>query len=128
MAAQRTGRRTRFHVSDHELDSEAHVIELGGEFDLFTAPAFKARVHEIIDEGKSRVVVDLSEVTVIDSTMLGVLVGGLKRLRAAEGSLELIRADEEGVMTMLEITGLDRVFPIHGTRHEALAGRDKRRH
>ena len=110
----------RFELSDHTVDSETHVIELGGEIDLYTAPEFKERMAEIIDEGKTRVVVDLSEATFIDSTTLGVLVGGVKRLRPAGGSLVLVCTDEN-ILKIFEITGLDRVFPIHATRDEALA-------
>jgi anti-sigma B factor antagonist len=109
-----------FQLSDHEVDSETHVIELGGEIDLYTAPEFKERMAEIIDEGKTRVVVDLSQATFIDSTTLGVLVGGVKRMRPAGGSLALVCTDEN-IIKIFEITGLDRVFPIHATRDEALA-------
>jgi len=70
-----------FQISDKEIDSETHLIELGGEIDLYTAPEFKERMVQVIEDGKTRVVVDLSEATFIDSTTLGVLVGGVKRLR-----------------------------------------------
>jgi anti-sigma B factor antagonist len=109
-----------FHIQDQEVDSDTHVIELGGEIDLYTAPEFKERMGEIIEEGKTRVVVDLSQATFIDSTTLGVLVGGVKRLRPAGGSLALVCTDEN-ITKIFEITGLDRVFPIHASRDEALA-------
>jgi anti-sigma B factor antagonist len=109
-----------FQISDQEIDADTHVIELGGEIDLYTAPEFKERMAEIIDEGKTRVVVDLSQATFIDSTTLGVLVGGVKRLRPAGGSLALVCADEN-ITKIFEITGLDRVFPIHESRDEALS-------
>jgi anti-sigma B factor antagonist len=109
-----------FQISDQEVDADTHVIELGGEIDLYTAPEFKERMAEIIDEGKSRVVVDLSQATFIDSTTLGVLVGGVKRLRPTGGSLALVCTDEN-ITKIFEITGLDRVFPIHVSREDALA-------
>ncbi|MEX1141841.1 MAG: STAS domain-containing protein [Thermoleophilaceae bacterium] len=108
-----------FHIKDEEIDSETHVIELGGEIDLYTAPEFKERMVQLIDDGKRRLVVDLSDATFIDSTTLGVLVGGVKRLRPAGGSLALVCTDEN-ITKIFEITGLDRVFPIHSTRDEAL--------
>jgi anti-sigma B factor antagonist len=110
-----------FQISDQEVDADTHVIELGGEIDLYTAPEFKQRMAEIIDEGKTRVVVDLSQATFIDSTTLGVLVGGVKRLRPAGGSLALVCTDEN-ITKIFEITGLDRVFPIH----DAGRGRERR--
>jgi anti-sigma B factor antagonist len=109
-----------FHISDEEIDAETHVIELGGEIDLYTAPEFKERMVELIEGGKKHIVVDLSAATFIDSTTLGVLVGGVKRLRPTGGALALVCADQN-ICKIFEITGLDRVFPIHGTRDEAMA-------
>jgi len=109
-----------FSIQDQEIDSDTHVIELGGEVDLYTAPEFKERMVQVIEQGKKQVVVDLSKATFIDSTTLGVLVGGVKRLRPAGGSLAIVCADQN-ICKIFEITGLDRVFPIHGSREEALA-------
>ena len=109
-----------FHISDEEIDAETQVIELGGEIDLYTAPEFKERMVALIEDGKKRIVVDLSAASFIDSTTLGVLVGGVKRLRPADGSLALVCTDQN-ITKIFEITGLDRVFPIHPSRDEALA-------
>src|ERR687893_1846282 len=111
-----------FHIKDEESDAQTHVIELGGEVDLYTAPEFKERMIELIEAGKKRIVVDLSKATFIDSTTLGVLVGGVKRLRPVGGSLSLVCTDQN-ITKIFEITGLDRVFPIHKSRDEALANR-----
>ena len=110
-----------FHIQDEEIDDQTHVIELGGEIDLYTAPEFKERMVQLIEGGKKQIVVDLSKATFIDSTTLGVLVGGVKRLRPAGGGLALVCTDQN-ITKIFEITGLDRVFPIHVTRDEALAG------
>jgi anti-sigma B factor antagonist len=109
-----------FHISDEEIDAETQIIELGGEIDLYTAPEFKERLVALIEDGKKRIVVDLSSATFIDSTTLGVLVGGVKRLRPTGGSLALVCTDQN-ITKIFEITGLDRVFPIHASRDEALA-------
>ena len=109
-----------FSISDEEIDAETQVIALGGEIDLYTAPEFKERMVALIEDGKKRIIVDLSSATFIDSTTLGVLVGGVKRLRPAGGSLALVCTDQN-ITKIFEITGLDRVFPIHATRDEALA-------
>ena len=109
-----------FHIQDESVDDSTHVIELGGEVDLYTAPEFKERMVELIESGKKRIVVDLSQATFIDSTTLGVLVGGVKRLRPAGGSLALVCTDEN-ITKIFEITGLDRVVPIHASRDDALA-------
>jgi anti-sigma B factor antagonist len=109
-----------FHIEDSQIDPDTHVIELGGEVDLYTAPEFKERMLQVIDDGRTRVVVDLSQATFIDSTTLGVLVGGVKRLRPSGGSLALVCSDPN-ITKIFEITGLDRVFPIHPSREEALS-------
>ena len=114
------GRSVNFHIEDEAIDDTTHVIELGGEVDLYTAPEFKERMVELIESGKKQIVVDLSKATFIDSTTLGVLVGGVKRLRPAGGSLALVCTDQN-ITKIFEITGLDRVFPIHSSRDEALA-------
>ena len=108
-----------FHIDDESIDAETHVIELGGEVDLYTAPEFKERLVQVIEDGKKQLVVDLSKATFIDSTTLGVLVGGVKRLRPSGGSLALVCTDQN-ISKIFEITGLDRVFPIHASREEAL--------
>ncbi|MGH8571366.1 MAG: STAS domain-containing protein [Gammaproteobacteria bacterium] len=112
-----------FHIQDEEIDGETHIIELGGEIDLYTAPEFKERMIQLIDGGKKRIVVDLSSATFIDSTTLGVLVGGVKRLRPAGGALALVCTDQN-ITKIFEITGLDRVFSILPTRDEALQSLD----
>ena len=108
-----------FHISDESIDADTHVIELGGEVDLYTAPEFKERLVQVIEDGKKQLVVDLSKATFIDSTTLGVLVGGVKRLRPSGGSLALVCTDQN-ISKIFEITGLDRVFPIHESREKAL--------
>jgi anti-sigma B factor antagonist len=119
--AERTQSQVNFQIQDQEVDQETHVIELGGEVDLYTAPEFKERLVQVIEDGKKRLVVDLSKATFIDSTTLGVLVGGVKRLRPTGGSLSLVCTDQN-ISKIFEITGLDRVFPIYKSRDEALAG------
>ena len=109
-----------FDIKTEELANDAYVIALTGEVDLYTAPEFKQQLLEVIDQGARDVVVDLSDTTFIDSTTLGVLVGGVKRLRTNEGQLSLVCSDRN-ITKIFEITGLDRVFTIYPTRDEALA-------
>ena len=109
-----------FDIKTEQLADDAYVISLAGEVDLYTAPEFKQQLLEVIGQGGKEVVVDFSDTTFIDSTTLGVLVGGVKRLRPAGGSLAIVCADQN-ICKIFEITGLDRVFPIHGSREEALA-------
>ena len=109
-----------FDIKTEPLDGDAHVIALSGEVDLYTAPEFKQQLLEVIGQGSKEVIVDFSNTTFIDSTTLGVLVGGVKRLRPNGGRLSLVCSDRN-ITKIFEITGLDRVFTIYTTRDEALA-------
>jgi anti-sigma B factor antagonist len=108
-----------FDIKTEELGDGAYVISLAGEVDLYTAPEFKQQLLDVISQGARNVVVDFSDTTFIDSTTLGVLVGGVKRLRTNDGQLSLVCSDRN-ITKIFEITGLDRVFTIYPTRNEAL--------
>ncbi len=112
-----------FDIKTEPLSDRAYAISLAGEVDLYTAPEFKQQLLDVIGQGAKDVVVDFSETTFIDSTTLGVLVGGVKRLRANDGQLSLVCSDRN-ITKIFEITGLDRVFPIYATRDEAVAKLD----
>jgi anti-sigma B factor antagonist len=112
-----------FDIKTERLDDNAYVIALAGEVDLYTAPEFKQQLLEVIDQGGRDVIVDLSNTTFIDSTTLGVLVGGVKRLRTNDGQLSLVCSDRN-ITKIFEITGLDRVFTIYASRDEALSKLD----
>ncbi len=109
-----------FDVKTDKVDDATYVISLAGEVDLYTAPEFKQQLLDVIAEGAKYVVVDFTDTTCIDSTTLGVLVGGVKRLRGEDGRLSLVCSDRN-ITKIFEITGLDRVFTIYPTRDEALA-------
>jgi anti-sigma B factor antagonist len=109
-----------FDIKTEQLSTEFYVISLSGEVDLYTAPEFKQQLLEVIGQGGKEVVVDFSNTTFIDSTTLGVLVGGVKRLRTNDGRLSLVCSDRN-ITKIFEITGLDKVFDIYATRDEAVA-------
>lgn len=96
------------------------VVHVAGEIDVYTAPALRERLDEEIGRGHHDLVVDLSEVTFMDSTGLGVLVGRLKLIRVHEGALRLVCAHDR-VLKVFAITGLDKVFEIYATVDDALA-------
>ena len=112
-----------FDIKSERLDERTHVISLTGEVDLYTAPDFKQQLLQAISDGSTNVIVDFTNATFIDSTTLGVLVGGVKRLRTNGGQLSLVCSDRN-ITKIFEITGLDRVFPIYPTRDDALAQLD----
>jgi anti-sigma B factor antagonist len=108
-----------FDIQTEKVTDDVYVIALTGEIDLYTAPEFKQQLLDVVGQGARCVVVDLTETTFIDSTTLGVLVGGVKRLRETGGQLSIVSSDRN-ITKIFEITGLNRVFPLHATRAEAL--------
>jgi len=109
-----------FDINTQQLGDDAYVIALAGEVDLYTAPEFKQQLLDVIGQGAKDVIVDFSDTTFIDSTTLGVLVGGVKRLRTNDGQLSLVCSDRN-ITKIFEITGLDRVFTIYPTRDDAVS-------
>jgi anti-sigma B factor antagonist len=109
-----------FDINAELAAGDVWVIALSGEVDLYTAPEFKEQLLDVIAKGAKHVIVDLTDTTFIDSTTLGVLVGGVKRLRPEGGQLSIVCSDRN-ITKIFEITGLNRVFPIHADRTEALA-------
>jgi anti-sigma B factor antagonist len=110
-----------FEIKTDQLDDSTYVIALAGEVDLYTAPEFKQQLLDVIEKGAKHVVVDFTDTTFIDSTTLGVLVGGVKRLRSDDGGQLSLVCSDRNITKIFEITGLDRVFTIHSTREEALS-------
>jgi anti-sigma B factor antagonist len=102
---------------------EHTVLEVGGEIDVYTAPQLRERLIELVEGGQQHIVVDMEQVEFLDSTGLGVLVGGLKRVRAQDGSLRLV-CGQERILKIFRITGLEKVFGIYPSVDEAVAASD----
>lgn len=96
------------------------VLAVKGEVDVYTAPRLRERLVELVSQGHRRVVVDLEGVEFLDSTGLGVLVGGLKRLRSHDGDLDLV-CTQSRILKVFEITGLTKVFSIYDSVDAATA-------
>jgi anti-sigma B factor antagonist len=97
------------------------IVAVGGEIDVYTAPKLRDKITELVAAGAYDIVVDMEEVEFLDSTGLGVLVGGLKKVRAHDGSLELV-CNQDRLLKIFRITGLAKVFVIHDSAEAALAG------
>jgi anti-sigma B factor antagonist len=97
------------------------VVSVAGEIDVATAPQLRERLQALVAAGNATIGVNLLDVTFLDSTALGVLVGALKRCREAGGDLRLVIA-EPRILKVFEITGLTDVFPIYLTVDDAHRG------
>jgi anti-sigma B factor antagonist len=104
-------------------EGDRTIVSVGGEIDVYTAPKLREQLVDLVNAGQYHLVVDMEDVEFLDSTGLGVLVGGLKRVRAHEGSLRLV-CTQERILKIFRITGLTKVFPIHDSVADAVAAED----
>ena len=102
------------------------VVDVEGEIDIYTAPRLRELLIDLVSKNNYQLVVNLDKVGFLDSTGLGVLVGGLKRVRAHDGSLDLVCTQEQ-ILNIFRITGLTQVFGIHQTVDQAIAATKGRR-
>jgi anti-sigma B factor antagonist len=110
----------------HHARDGIEVIDVQGEIDIYTAPRLRELLIDLVSRGSYQLVVNLGEVGFLDSTGLGVLVGGLKRVRAHDGSLDLV-CTQPRILKILKITGLTEVFGIYETVDQAIAATKGRR-
>lgn len=104
----------------HGRHDAVGVVHVSGEVDANTAHILREGLSAAITEGTTHLVADLSGVTFMDSTGLGVLVGRLKVLRLTGGTMHCVVA-EERVRRVFLATGLDAVLPLHDDVESALA-------
>lgn len=93
------------------------VVEPSGILDSPKANQFRQEISSIVDNGADIVLVDLKNVTFMDSSGLGALVLALKTVRAAGGKLFICSINEQ-VKMLFELTSMDRVFEIYANRDE----------
>ena len=110
----------------HYARDGIEVIDVQGEIDMYTAPRLRELLIDLVSKGHYRLVVNLDKVGFLDSTGLGVLVGGLRRVRAHDGSLDLV-CTQQRILKIFRITGLTEVFGIYETVDQAIAARRGRR-
>ena len=104
-----------------ERDGGATVVGLTGRLDLLSAAQVKERLAQEAAAGRKRLVVDLGDVSFIDSSGLGALIGALKAARVAGGDLRIARPTDQAQL-ILKLTTLDRVMKPYPTVDAALAG------
>ena len=110
----------------HYARNGIEVVDVQGEIDIYTAPRLRELLIDLAGKGSYQLVVNMDKVEFLDSTGLGVLVGGLKRVRAHNGWLDLV-CTQERILKILKITGLTKVFGIYETVDQAVAATKGRR-
>ena|SRR2546421_6687526 len=97
------------------------VLGVTGEIDIATAPSLREKLHSLLAEGRANLIIDLDDVTFLDSTALGVLVGVLKRARTEGGELRIV-CNQPRVRKVFEITRLDSAFDLCDSVEDAVKG------
>jgi anti-sigma B factor antagonist len=106
-------------ISQRDLQERTSVVEIAGEVDLAAAPKLKWNLLDLAGTGRTRIVVDMSKVSFLDSTGLGALVG-VKKSLGDEGLLA-IACPQPNASRVFEVTGLDATFRIFSRLEEAVA-------
>jgi anti-sigma B factor antagonist len=97
------------HLETVTAGADCAVLRIGGDIDVYSAPQLRDRIIQLLGDGIRHIIADLRQVDFLDSTGLGVLVGGLKRLREQDGSLKLV-TNPGRIAYLLRLTGLNRIF------------------
>jgi anti-sigma B factor antagonist len=99
------------------------VLLAAGELDFHATPRLREQIATQIDAGRHHLVIDVSEVTFIDSTAIGALVGAASRLRQAGGGSVAVVCDDanEKVRRIFDIAGVENAIPLYLSREHALS-------
>ena len=107
--------------SNTKPHSRSNVVPLKGEIDLHVSPAVTAALNDMIDKKPERLVVDLSEVSYIDSAGLAALIQAMQKVEGYGGKF-MLAGLQETVRSIFEISRLDQVFQIFPDADAALVG------
>src|SRR5581483_7821475 len=118
-ARARSSKTLDIKVNVREAPGDCYVVDLSGEIDVYTSPKVKDAIGELIDRGVYHLVINLEKVRYIDSTGLGVLIGGLKRVREHGGSVNLVCTNPQ-IKKIFDITGLVKIFGIFENEDSAM--------
>lgn len=108
----------RIHVATRDV-SDIPVVKVSGEIDAYTAPEFKSALGRAILAGADHLIVDLTEVSYMDSSGFGSLLSATKRIRPKGGTISLVGCTD-AIERMLRLTNLDTVFGMFPTVDAAL--------
>jgi anti-sigma B factor antagonist len=111
-----------FAIERRGLDARTSVVSVEGDLDLASAPRLKWMLVDALGEGHSRLVLDLSCASFMDSTALSVLVGVNRSLES--GGVLAIVCPRAALLKIFELSGMDAAFPISATLEQALAQLD----
>jgi anti-sigma B factor antagonist len=108
-----------FHLDIVGPIGDCAVLQVTGEVDVYTAPMLREQMRELAANGAVHLIADLGQVDFLDSTGLGALVGGLRRLRKAGGSLALVISTPR-ILRIFQITGLTKALAAQRSVEDAI--------
>lgn len=111
-------------VAPRDLSNGVKSLDLDGEVDVYTAPLLRQAIVDQVDSGTKHLLINLSKVEYLDSTGLGILIGGVKRLKEQDGSLRLVGPSAR-ITRIFEITGLNKIFEVFDSEQTALSAGGK---
>lgn len=103
-----------------QIKGEIVILDISGEIDLYNAPEIKDIINKLIEQKKYNVIINLKEVTYIDSSGIGALISSLSNLRKYQGGLKIINVFAS-VKKVFELTKLTSFFEIYDSEDEALS-------
>lgn len=107
-------------VKNREKLDDGVLLQLTGEIDLSCSPMLRQAILDELDHQPDRIVIDLNDVTYMDSSGVATLVEGLQRLKKTGGKLYLCQLQPR-VRSIFEISRLDSVFTLMDDLEAALS-------
>lgn len=107
-------------VTPRSVKGGVQALDLEGEVDVYTAPLLRQEIMDQVDGGTHHLLVNLAKVEYLDSTGLGILIGGVKRAKEQGGSLKLVGPSAR-ITRIFEITGLNKIFDVYSSETDAIA-------
>jgi anti-sigma B factor antagonist len=109
-----------FELGEESSGDGAHIIRVRGEIHVSTAAQFAQHLSDVVESGKTAIVLDMTGVEFIDSTGLSVLLNALRRVTRQQGTLALAVSNPT-VLRLFEITRLDSTFDLYPDRESAIS-------
>src|SRR5215212_6282951 len=110
-----------FSIKDVRADEDTTVVDVAGEIDMETGPAFQQGLLHALGAGRGGLIVDLSQATFLDSSALTSLVNAFDGLRKQGGGKLAIVATDARMRALFDVARLDRDFRIFESRADAMA-------
>ncbi|MFW5867258.1 MAG: STAS domain-containing protein [Armatimonadota bacterium] len=98
-------------IRTEEVDECRAICRVSGELDAYTAPDLRDALDRLVEDGRSWIIADLTELTYIDSTGLGILVGTAKKCRQADGDLA-VACVRRNLLKIFQISGTQEILNV----------------